>query len=151
MKKIVLSLGLASVLLVACNEKKEVANEPTTNTEDTTMVDENPDPAHNAQNSLDWAGEYNGVLPCADCEGIEYSVKLFDDNTFEVTSKYLPSGDTSVEKGNIMWHNDGTVVHLKNDNFDQKYKVIENGIIHLDQNGNVIEGELEDLYHLAKK
>lgn len=151
MKKIVLSLGLASVLLVACNEKKEVANEPTTNTEDTTMVDENPDPAHNAQNSLDWAGEYIGVLPCADCEGIEYSVKLFDDNTFEVTSKYLPSGETSVEKGNIMWHNDGTVVHLKNDNFDQKYKVIENGIIHLDENGNVIEGEMENLYHLTKK
>ncbi|WP_277631926.1 copper resistance protein NlpE [Avrilella dinanensis] len=148
MKKIVLSLSLVAAVMVSCNEKKET---PAENTVESTAVTENPDPAHNAQNSLDWAGEYTGVLPCADCEGIEYLVKLNDDNTFEVTTKYLPTGESSVEKGNIMWHDDGTVVHLKNDNFDAKYKVIENGIIHLDQDGNVIEGEMESLYHLTKK
>ena len=26
---------------------------------------------HNAKNSLDYIGMYKGILPCADCEGIE--------------------------------------------------------------------------------
>nr|WP_250850238.1 copper resistance protein NlpE N-terminal domain-containing protein [Acinetobacter sp. ANC 5378] len=28
------------------------------------------------ETSLDWAGEYKGVFPCADCEGIETDLEL---------------------------------------------------------------------------
>ena len=36
----------------------------------------NPDPAHSAQNSLDYDGIYRGTIPCADCEGIKATVYL---------------------------------------------------------------------------
>lgn len=28
------------------------------------------DPAHSSRNSLDWAGTYEGVLPCSGCRGV---------------------------------------------------------------------------------
>lgn len=146
MKTNLLSLGLILTTLIACNNNQKTEATTTENQE----VNANPDPAHNAQNSLDWAGKYTGTLPCADCEGIAYVVTLNADDTFEVAAKYLPSGDNFVEKGNIMWH-DGTIAHLKNEKFDQKYKVVENALLHLDENGRVIEGQMAELYRLSKK
>ena len=40
-----------------------------------------PDPAHNSRNSLDWAGIYEGVLPCADCPGIQTRLTLSRDES----------------------------------------------------------------------
>ena len=34
------------------------------------------DRSHNSMNSLDWEGIYTGLLPCADCEGIQTVIKL---------------------------------------------------------------------------
>ena len=34
------------------------------------------DAAHNSRNALDWAGTYEGVLPCADCPGIQTRLSL---------------------------------------------------------------------------
>lgn len=148
MKKIVLSLVLMAAVLVSCNEKKTTdTTEPKENTEEIP----NPDPAHNAQNSLDWFGEYTGTLPCADCEGIEYLVKLTEDNTFEVTTTYQPSGDSFVEKGNMVWHENGMIIRLSTGNYDQQFKVVENAIIYLDQQGDEIKGDMADLYRLEKK
>ena len=39
------------------------------------------DAAHTSQNALDWDGIYRGLLPCADCEGIQTTIsskKRFD-------------------------------------------------------------------------
>ena len=40
--------------------------------------------AHNAKNSLDYIGTYKGILPCADCEGIETELELNSDKTYEI-------------------------------------------------------------------
>ena len=58
-------------LLVSCNQKKENPVEREVGGEEMDM--------HNAENSLDIAGVYKGVLPCADCEGIETTIVLKDD------------------------------------------------------------------------
>ena len=42
---------------------------------------EGMDMAHNSQNSLDWAGVYQGILPCADCEGFDTVITLNWDET----------------------------------------------------------------------
>ncbi len=39
---------------------------------------------HTSQNSLDWAGVYEGVLPCADCPGIQTRLTLSRDETYEL-------------------------------------------------------------------
>ena len=45
--------------------------------------------SHTARDSLDWAGSYEGVLPCADCPGIRTRVTLSDNGRYEKQTQYL--------------------------------------------------------------
>ena len=65
------------------------------------------DVAHNSRNSLDWAGTYRGVLPCADCPGIETTVTLRADGTYSATSRYLERDVARTGEGRFSWSNDG--------------------------------------------
>ena len=47
------------------------------------------DPAHSSRNSLDWAGTYEGVLPCADCPGIRTRLTLNRDESYELSTLTL--------------------------------------------------------------
>ena|SRR5690554_8196743 len=53
---------------------------------------------HTAQNSLDWQGTYSGVLPCADCSGMETQLTLNEDHTYVLTDTYLGETDSEVNK-----------------------------------------------------
>ena len=48
-----------------------------------------PVDSHTARDSLDWAGSYEGVLPCADCPGIRTRVTLSDNGRYEKQTQYL--------------------------------------------------------------
>lgn len=108
------------------------------------------DSAHVARNALDWAGTYRGVLPCADCEGIETVVTLVDDGTYTARSRYLgKNGETFTESGAYAWSDRGDVVTLQGDE-PAKYRVMENRLVRLAMDGSPIAGELADHYVLAK-
>jgi uncharacterized lipoprotein NlpE involved in copper resistance len=120
----------------------------------------NPDPAHNSQNSLDWAGMYDGLLPCADCPGISTKILLNKDLTYLKWTKYEDRSDSYfLETGHFEWSkNGGTIVFVKDDSLLDKakkptafYRVVENGLIQLDIAGNSIESELADHYRLEKR
>ncbi|MCJ0742666.1 copper resistance protein NlpE [Pedobacter montanisoli] len=146
MKKLFLLGGLAIVLLAACtsNTRKE-----TSSTQDTTAIA--TDTVHTSQNSLDWSGTYKGILPCADCPGIETTVVLNANDTFSYMAKYQDRDFKTEDKGKIMWHDNGSVVHLKGQETDLKYKVGENQLIQLDTEGKEITGALSKYYILAKQ
>ena len=59
------------------------------------------DDGHNAQNSLDWAGTYEGTLPCADCPGIKTTITLKDDNTYTISEEYLERKQKQKIKENL--------------------------------------------------
>lgn len=109
----------------------------------------------NSQTSLDWNGTYFNTLPCASCEGIETWVTLNLDGTFELKTNYLGLNDAREEifTGNFKWDETGSMVQLEGLIGDApgKYKVGENQIWHLDQDGNRIEGALAELYILQKQ
>lgn len=108
--------------------------------------------AHNSKNSLDWTGTYNGILPCADCEGIKTTVTLENDNIYILTEEYLgKDGKPYVTKGSFSWNKEGNQITLINGERNQRYKVGENMLIHLDMNGKQIEGKLAEMYTLNKK
>ncbi|GAB3291949.1 copper resistance protein NlpE [Parahaliea aestuarii] len=110
----------------------------------------NPDPAHNARNALDWAGTYRGVLPCADCEGIETVIVLLDDGTYSSSSKYLGKSNAPFsEQGNFTWNEAGNTITLEGPSPVQ-YFVGENQLIHLARDGSRITGDLAPHYVLAK-
>lgn len=112
---------------------------------------ENPDPAHNSQNSVDWMGTYEATLPCADCPGIKTVLVLHEDETFEMSNEYLERDSKFEDKGTFEWQNNGSIVHLKGKDTDVKLKVGENILFQLDQEGNEITGDLAEHYIYKKQ
>jgi heat shock protein HslJ len=110
--------------------------------------------AHNSQNSLDWAGVYTGVVPCADCDGIETVVIIHKDRTFRVQTKYIgKSVDVFDKSGTFVWNKAGSNVELLGipaGTMPTHYQVGENRLIQLDRNGNKIKGDLTSRYMLKK-
>ncbi len=131
-----LSLFPAIISLVAC----EPASESTAN----------PDPAHNSRISLDWAGSYQGTLPCADCEGITTVITLHNNSRYEISRKYLGKQDTIFyTTGNFDWNKEGSVVRLSGET-PSSFQVGENRIIQLNTKGEKIDGNLAEKYILTK-
>lgn len=128
-------------MLSACNQKNS-------------QKMSNPTPGDNSRTSLDWPGTYMGILPCANCEGILTEVRLKADNTYEIATQYLSkSKEINRKKGAIEWDASGNSIRLVGANQpsgDLHYQVGENWLLQLDPKGNRIEGELADLYRLAK-
>jgi heat shock protein HslJ len=106
---------------------------------------------HNARNSLDWAGSYHGVLPCADCEGIETVVVLRDDGTYDEFSRYLGEENNVVfsEAGTFTWNDEGNTVTFEGTE-PSRYFVGENQLIRLALDGTRITGELAQNYVLDR-
>ncbi|MGE0801230.1 MAG: META domain-containing protein [Lautropia sp.] len=110
----------------------------------------NPDSSHDARNSLDWAGVYRGVLPCADCEGIETVVVLAKDGTYRTHSKYLGKGDEIfLDQGSFAWNQAGNTVALSGRE-PARYVVGENRLTRLALDGSPIAGTLAANSILAK-
>jgi heat shock protein HslJ len=128
---------------ISCSTFKAAEKKVTTPTENLA--------AHTSNNSLDWQGVYKGVLPCADCEGIETRITLKKDGTFQRTMKYLGKDDKVFsDEGKIVWDNSGNKITLKAENAEQLYQVGENVLFHLDKEGNRITGNLAENYKLMK-
>jgi heat shock protein HslJ len=108
----------------------------------------NPDAAHTSRNALDWAGAYRGVLPCADCQGIETVVVLRSDGSYAAYSKYIGKGDdVSSREGRFTWNVAGNTVALED---GAQYFVGEGQLARLASDGSRVTGALADRYILAK-
>lgn len=103
--------------------------------------------------SIDWAGTYKGILPCADCEGIETILVITEEMTFHMKTRYLGKDETVFEqKGNFLWNENGDKIIINEKGSNQRsYLVGENYLIQLDLEGNRITGELADKYYLKKE
>ncbi len=105
-----------------------------------------------SETSVDWPGVYQGLLPCADCAGIELTLILRPDHTYSRVTRML--GDkilTDEDSGTFAWAADGSSVMLNDaDGAPDLYKVGENRIWQLDEQGQVIEGALAENYILTK-
>lgn len=139
-------LLLAFITIIsACN-----SNPKSTESSDN-KKDEIPE---NSRTSLEWKGVYRGVLPCADCEGIETEIKIDADLSYVMSSKYLGENEEVFkEKGTFTWDEAGFKITLKNADstaITKQYLVGENMLFMLDADGNKIEGELKEKYQLKK-
>ena len=69
--------------------------------------------SHNAKNALDYVGTYKGILPCADCSGLETEIAINENATFCIKTKYQGKGDkVFVQKGNFTWNKKGNTIIL---------------------------------------
>ncbi|SDW11394.1 copper resistance protein NlpE [Aequorivita viscosa] len=149
MKKLIFVFGIALLTLTGCKnqEKKEMVVEENMDVMVSEVVDD-----HNSQNSLDWAGVYEGVTPCADCEGIKIVLELNNDNTYSLSMTYLgkPLVEPLKEQGEFTWDKSGSKVSLKTEDQPIWFKVGENQVWMLDGDKNIIKGDFEKLFILKK-
>jgi uncharacterized lipoprotein NlpE involved in copper resistance len=120
---------------------------------DITLVDTIIKDIHNSQNALDWYGVYKGIIPCADCEGIDTEITLAKGMIFTLKTKYLGKGDQTVfeKEGTFTWDTTGSVISLNDlKGSPNQYRVGENKLIQLDMEGKEILGTLAKKYILKK-
>jgi uncharacterized lipoprotein NlpE involved in copper resistance len=155
MIKTILAISLASLFLVACNKvenKKTDEQLPPTATQ--TASESVIDHTHTAENSLDWNGTYKGILPCADCDGIETELELNLDKTYELKETYLGKGDGKAfeSQGSFQFDSkNSSIIKLDKAGDSRKYFVAEGYLNALDMDGNEITGDLADHYKLTKE
>lgn len=142
MKRATLAVFTGLIMLSCQSEKSAVESIETNNYE----------LADNSMTSLDWNGTYKGTLPCADCEGIEITLTIKSNGEFQKSSKYLGKDENILfETGTFEWDEKGRNITLTTESGDnQIYQVGENILFHLDQEGNRITGNLEEMYRLIK-
>jgi uncharacterized lipoprotein NlpE involved in copper resistance len=87
--------------------------------------------------------------------GIETKISLNDDNTYQISWKYLEKDNEVYEnEGTFIWDSTGSMITFENldtDKYPTMYKVCESYLLQLDLSGNVITGEWADKYILNKE
>lgn len=107
---------------------------------------------HTSRIALDWQGAYTGVLPCADCAGIDTTLSLHPDLTYRLQTRYLGKDERVFElQGVFTWKEDGNTIHLQGiPDGPNHYHVGENRLFQLDRQGRRIHGTLAEHYILDK-
>ncbi|MBN2730801.1 MAG: copper resistance protein NlpE N-terminal domain-containing protein [Balneolaceae bacterium] len=92
---------------------------------------------------------YTGVIPCADCEGIAYKLMLKEDSRFETTSVYIgKSNRPFTERGTWSLQGDSLLLLNKSEEHPRKFKIKNDQLIMLNQQGNEVSGSLSRMYVL---
>ena len=155
--------NLAITALIICfssctdnGKKSEVTNNDTVSTmkmaTDSNVITAAIDSTHTAENSLDWKGTYKGIVPCADCDGIQTEIMLHSDKTYMISTKYLASKSMkeTMSDGKFKWVNGSTIQLEGLKEGPSIYAVEENKIVQLDKDGKKIEGANAAKYILTK-
>lgn len=124
-----LVLGLLLGLLLGCMPRAE----------STTPITAKPADMHNSRISLDWAGVYEGVLPCADCPGIKTRLVLQRDGHFELRTQYLERQVVpQTATGRFTWNTAGSAVVLDAAGQGQSFAVGEGRLLQLNRDGSPV-------------
>lgn len=143
-------LSLLMAFAVSCKDTPNETGSPQDQQPQTTDK-VRADAAHNSQNSLDWAGTYSGVTPCADCPGMKTDMTLNTDNTYSLQEQYLKKEKTPRSfKGSFTWDEAKSVITLDAEGDHHKFKVMENGLRLLDKFGDEKQGGKPEDFVLPK-
>ena len=160
----ILTSLLATVALAACTEQAPQQNDApaasvavqaasaadgfqaASAASDAAMIDD----GHNAENSLDWAGVYQGELPCADCAKNVVTLRLNDDKSYVLTTDSQGGKQPlkTEEKGRFEWEN-GSIVKLDEKAAHARFFVAEGRVQMLEAGQNSFQEESR--YNLEKQ
>ncbi|KGT47320.1 copper resistance protein NlpE [Acinetobacter sp. HR7] len=160
MNNILLLITITTITLglTACSKTQEPSAVENTNQQTATQnnapsMPKNTAVGDTAETSLDWAGEYKGTFPCADCEGINIELELHPDKTYELKEEYISdTKNTEVKtKGSFSFDpNQPSIITLDEKGKNRKFFVGENFVEVRDiQTGEKINSSLN--YKLVKE
>jgi heat shock protein HslJ/uncharacterized membrane protein/uncharacterized lipoprotein NlpE involved in copper resistance len=131
MQKILILSAILFVIIIGCSSTPEII----------------PDPK---QVTFLTNGIWLGMLPCADCEGIDYQLNLKNDYTFKQKSVYKgKSENIFIDEGNWGFVSDSIIALSGNEDY-KMFLILGNDLVMLDKDGNRIESNFEARYHLRK-
>lgn len=132
--------AISALLLTSCQQKMK------------TVTNSVPD-MHTSEIALDWEGRYEGLLPCADCDGILTVLQINKPGNYWLKTSYTGKESNQFEmSGKFTWINNGSGIELLGvTNGPNKFLVGENQLIQLDMKGERIQGDLADHYILKRK
>ncbi|WP_417429404.1 copper resistance protein NlpE [Halpernia sp.] len=85
-------------------------------------------------------GNYKGLLPCADCPGIETELKLKKDGTYKLESEYKERSTKIEEEGTFSVSPDGHVILKSNKTGEQEtVYFVQNGTIYMVSSASDVE------------
>jgi heat shock protein HslJ len=125
-----LILALSAVAVAGCQPEQATAPAvaPSSEPAPAPVVD-----MHTSRNSLDWAGTYEGLLPCTDCAGIHTQLTLAQDGGFEIVARRLARGAAPVaERGQFDWEPAGNIIVLGTGDGAQRFAVGEGRLLRLE-------------------
>jgi len=105
-----------------------------------------PADVHNSRNSLDWAGTYEGVLPCSNCPGTKTRLTLNYDGSYQLVSQV--QGSQNMEKslnGVFMWQPSGNAITLDDRGGRQQFSVGEGRLTLLRPQGGASQSATANL------
>ncbi|MCG2612284.1 copper resistance protein NlpE [Flavobacterium sp. SM15] len=148
MKQTFLALTFLSFVLTGCKKEVKTETESAATVLDSTASV--PD-SHTSENALDWNGSYQGVVPCADCPGIETKLTLNKDKTYELSVLYQDrEKQPTITKGNFTFDQSGSIITLDKAGKTTSYKIKEGCLTMLDRDKKEIGGALKAKYILNK-
>ncbi|MGW1455000.1 MULTISPECIES: copper resistance protein NlpE [Salegentibacter] len=148
MKSIIILLAL--VCLVSCkDENKELELETTEISKKSEVTPSND--VFSARDSLDWAGIYEGFLPCEDCEGIETSIEIEKNRDYTLSQEFKGrAGDNSLqETGKFEWDKQGNTISL-GERQKLYFKVSQNYLLQVFKDESKVMGDSAIKYRLTK-
>ncbi|MDG4949925.1 copper resistance protein NlpE [Weeksellaceae bacterium KMM 9724] len=148
MKNILLTMGLLLLMVSCSKESNKVVVVDRFSANQVSQIDLE---RRNAERILNWVGTYYGILPCASCPGIETTLELKPDQTFELKTIYQDTDKKPIiERGNFDWHKIGNQVTLKN-NDDLQFKIEKDQVRFLKNDGKAVTGNIGKAYILKRK
>lgn len=88
-----------------------------------------------------WVGTYKGVLPCANCEGVETILTLKPDTTYVLKISFLGAATTIPDiTGKFDWTAENTFTLDNEDYLSADYIFSEGILFQRDLDGKMVEG-----------
>lgn len=148
-------LGTTILSLLACGNTNEEQNGSETATSTEPVIEEfnMPEPSpQQEEESFDWVGEYEGVLPCDDCEGLYTNIILEPDGKTTLQRVYVGKEDEGyIAKSRLRWYEKYNLLYIREwDESFSKFYVGDGMMIQLDDNWNRHTGPDANQYNLRK-
>lgn len=102
-------------------------------------------------NPTDFEGTYEATIPCEDCEGIQTTIVINNNQTYKISSNYLGKNKTIDDNGRFKLIENASVLHLQGKDTDLKLKIGENKLFELDADGEVVQGNNAEQYVYNKQ
>ena len=111
MRKEIILIMMFVVAFASCNTGKQSGNSGNKSEGEIEMSAEFI-AEHSSRSAVDWAGVYKGMIPCADCEGIDVEIQLNEDNSYKMVMNYLGKNATFNDQGFFEWDETGGKVRF---------------------------------------